>query len=395
MTFQPAPYLLTNQVQHYAWGERGSSAYIARLLELQGVADDTPFAELWMGTHPLGMSTVDDEGRRLPLAELVERYPVELLGRRVASSFADRFPFLLKVLSPAEALSIQLHPSRDQAMQLHAKDPAHYPDDNHKPEIAIAIEGLDALAGLQDIAELQTLLNGSPVLRSFVNFEAFSGQPAQLVPRLAFLALLRSAVEKPDELAHVIELLARQINQKNRLQYREKMFLELLDKYPGDVGLLSIFFLKLHTLGKGQALFLPTGVPHAYLKGNIVECMASSDNVIRAGLTPKFKDIPALMEVTNDLQPILYAADGPDYVYAPPVSEFRVARHELQPGRLLTDKNDGVRILLLLAGRLRLAWPGGTLEVLRGQSVLLPGSLNELGIECLEAAQLYVTDVPA
>lgn len=394
MTFLPRPYLLVNHIQHYAWGERGPSAYIARLLDLQGVEKDKPFAELWMGAHPLGPSTLEYEGQPISLSELVERYPVEVLGKRVAAWFADQFPFLLKVLSAAEPLSIQLHPSREQAALLHRNDPAHYPDANHKPEIAIALESLHTLAGLKDSADIKNLLNGSPVLRSFVSFETFSGQPTHLLPKLAFLALMRNSVEKPDDLAHVIDLFARQIKKKNRPLYQEQLFLELIDKYPGDVGLLSIFFLKLHTLEKGQAIFIPAGVPHAYLKGNIVECMASSDNVIRAGLTPKFKDIPALLDVTNDQAPIIYSADGPAYTYSPAVREFRVSRHELSAGQTLDDRNDGVRLLLVLHGSLRLAWQSDTLVAERGQSVLLPGSLSEVGIECLEASELYTVDVP-
>ncbi len=394
MTFLSRPYILTNKIQHYAWGEKGKSAYIARLLGLQGVEDNTPFAELWMGTHPLGTSTLEYEGRQMPLSELVERYPAEVLGKRVAALFANQFPFLLKVLSADEPLSIQLHPSKEQAAILHQKDPAHYPDANHKPEIAIALESLRALAGLRDGAEIETLLNGSPALRGFVVFESFSGQPRHLYARLAFLSLLRKAVEKPQELAHVIDLLTRQIKQKNRSEYRDKLFLELFDKYPGDVGLLSIFFLKLHTLEKGQAMFIPAGVPHAYLKGNIVECMASSDNVIRAGLTPKFKDIPALLEVVNDKSVSLYFPETADYLYKTPASEFRVGKSELEAGHKIRDISRDVRILFILRGRLRLAWQAGTLEAERGQSVLLPGSLNEVEIECLDASEIYAVDVP-
>lgn len=395
MTYSSRPYLLSNKIQHYAWGERGPSAFIPRLLGLQSVAADTPFAELWMGTHPLGSSAVmADDGGQIPLAELVARYPQQVLGPRVVAAFGNQFPFLLKVLSAGEPLSIQLHPSKTQAVALHRKDPEHYPDDNHKPEIAIALESLQALAGLRPPGEIQAFLAGFPALRDFIDFEAFAEQPERQLSRLAFLALLRGAVERPDELARVIPVLAGRLQQEQPRDYRERLLLELLPKYPGDVGLLSIFFLNLHMLEKGQALYLPAGVPHAYLKGNIVECMSSSDNVVRAGLTPKFKDIPALIDVATDGQPTLYSADRPSYVYDPPVGEFRVGRREQEPGTSFTDRSDAVRILLVLHGRLRLAWNGGTLEAAQGQSLLLPGSLKEVGIECLEKSELYIAAVP-
>jgi len=192
----------------------------------------------------------------------------------------------------------------------------------------------------------------------------------------------------------VIARVADLLEKKETPDYREKLFGELVAKYPGDVGLLSIFFLNLRVLEKGQALFIPAGVPHAYLRGDIVECMASSDNVIRAGLTPKFKDIPALLEVANEMQPVFYSPDAASFVYAPPAAEFRVSRQELQAGRTFTERNDAVRILLVLRGRLRLAWQGGRLEAGQGQSVLLPGSLSEVGVECLESSELYIADVP-
>jgi len=389
MTFLTRPYLLNNPIQNYAWGEKGSSAFIARLLGLQNIASDTPLAELWMGTHALGPSSLEYEGNSILLSELVARYPAQVLGGRVAVAFANQFPFLFKVLSAGEPLSIQLHPSKEQAEWLHRQDPAHYPDDNHKPEIAIALESLDALAGVRDAAEIEAMLEAFPALKAFVGP---SSAPSSALA--AFLALMRRAVEAPQELARAIDEVAGQVRQKGAPSYQEKLFLELIERYPGDVGLLSIFFLKLHRLEKGQAMFIPAGVPHAYLKGDIVECMASSDNVIRAGLTPKFKDIPALIEVANDQAPVIYSAVGPAYAYAAPVREFRVSRYELQTGQALRERNDGVRLLLVLRGGLGLKWQDGTLAITRGQCVLLPGSLSEVGIECQEGAEYYVVGVP-
>jgi len=394
MTFLSQPYILTNQIQPYAWGERGRSAFIPKLLGMQDVDDSAPFAELWMGTHPLGTSSLLHHNQQTLLSELVQRYPVEILGLRVASTFENQFPFLLKILSANEPLSIQLHPSKAQAEALHTKDPKNYPDPNHKPEIAIALEQLRALAGIRDTQQIEALMKQYPELRAFINYKSFSREPKNKQMKLAFLSLFRNAVAKPRDLKKVIDSMAGRLNKKNNLTYREKLFLEMSLKYPGDVGLLSIFFLKLHTLHKGQAMFIPAGIPHAYLQGNIVECMASSDNVVRAGLTGKFKDIPALLDIVNSKSVIKFSPQTSNFVYSAPVREFRIEKMEIKAGKKRIEKNDSVRILLLLRGKLQLTWPNGSLTVAQGQSVLMPANLSEVQIECLETSELYKADVP-
>ena len=394
MAFLSKAYVLTNKIQRYEWGERGESAFIAKLLDMRGVDANTPLAEMWMGTHPLGTSELKYAGKPVLLSDLVQRYPVEILGRRVATAFVSQFPFLLKVLSANEPLSIQLHPSKAQAAALRQKDPAHYPDSNHKPEIAIALENLQALAGLRDAQQITALMAKYPALCDFVEFETFSDQPKSKLSKLAFQALLSNAMTHPDDMALVIEQVTASVHKKSGLNYREELFLKMSVKYPGDVGLLAIFFLKLHNLEKGQAMFIPAGVPHAYLKGNIVECMASSDNVIRAGLTPKFNDIPALLNVVTDQPVILYTPNAPSYVYPAPVSEFRISKLALETGQVIDESSDSVRVLLILSGKLKLLWTDGALEGRRGQAILIPASLMDVEMECLETCEIYKADVP-
>lgn len=394
MAFLAKAYILTNKIQHYEWGERGPDAFIANFLALSDVPENKPLAELWMGTHPLGTSTLNYGGKPALLSDLVQRYPVEILGQRIATTFISQFPFLLKILSANEPLSIQLHPSKEQALMLRQKDPAHYPDSNHKPEIAIALEELQALAGLRDAESIAALMDTFPALANFVEFNTCAAQPESKRPKLAFQSLLSHAMRKPTEMTQVIERMDAILYAKSEKNAHETLFLEMLPKYPGDVGLLALFFLNLYTLSKGQAMFIPAGVPHAYLKGNIVECMASSDNVIRAGLTPKFNDIPALLNVVTDQLPVIYTPNAPDYTYPAPVSEFCLSKLALQPGQHVSESSDSVRILLILSGKLKLSWPDGTLEVMRGQSVLLPASLPQVEMECLESAEVYKADVP-
>lgn len=394
MPFTSKPYTLTAVIQNYAWGGRGPSAFIPKLLGMKNVDPSTPFAEIWMGTHPLGTSSLLYQNEQMPLSRLIQQYPSEILGGRVAAAFENQFPFLLKVLSADETLSIQLHPSKEQAEKLHAKDPSHYPDANHKPEIAIALDALQALAGIREPKQIEAVLVGYPELRKFIRLKAQHRQPKSGLGRMAFAALFQNALDHPRELESVIQKLVERLGKKQRLDAREKLFLELSAKYPGDVGLLSIFLLKLHRLKKGQAMFIPAGVPHAYLKGNIIECMASSDNVIRVGLTGKFKDIPALLDVFTDKAAVKFLPASPNFVYPVQTREFRLQKIELKLGRNLLDKSDSVRVVLVVSGKFKLKWGRGEMAAARGQAILVPASLGVAEIECLETGECYKADVP-
>lgn len=145
------PYLLKNKVQHYKWGAIGTMAYIPQLLG-EKAESDKPYAELWIGAHPSFSSEIVIDEVAFPLYDIIQKFPKEILGEYVLNNYSKNLPFLFKVLSAAEALSIQAHPNKQQAISLYARDPEHYPDDNHKPEIAIA---LDELTPWSDLDHLQ------------------------------------------------------------------------------------------------------------------------------------------------------------------------------------------------------------------------------------------------
>ena len=148
ITFEAKLYQLKNTIQHYAWGSKNADAFIPHLLGIE-VENNKPYAELWIGTHPKAPSIVVDSGNKILLNKFIELYPTEILGEATARQFNNRLPFLFKVLRAAEALSIQTHPNKIQAEELHRLDPVNYPDDNHKPEIAISIDELTCLLGLR------------------------------------------------------------------------------------------------------------------------------------------------------------------------------------------------------------------------------------------------------
>jgi len=173
---KPQPYMLENTIQHYEWGSRGKNAFIPQLLNIK-TEKDKPYAELWMGAHPKASSKIIVDVKEIDLAEVIREYPIETLGRKTVKKFSNTLPFLFKVLSANEALSIQAHPSKRQAISLHKKDPIIYPDSNQKLEIAIALDSLTALVGFKPFNQIMQTLKKYPQIHHFIGKEYFRIPP--------------------------------------------------------------------------------------------------------------------------------------------------------------------------------------------------------------------------
>ena len=394
------PYKLRNQIQHYAWGARNEKAFIPKLLGVDPVPDQ-PYAELWMGTHPNGPSAIDVNGRTVPLKEWIAQDPESILGRNTANRFNKGLPFLLKVLSAEQALSIQAHPNQSQAVQLHARDPQHYPDANHKPEIAIALDSLTALAGFRSSGDLNGALNRYPEITGFVGqktSQAFLENPKGQMKQF-FSEILSGAQSRPDRLQDAINELRNRLSESIHRDEHEILFLELRKRYPEpDIGLLILFLLNLIHLNPGEGIFLKAGLPHAYVKGNIVECMANSDNVVRAGLTPKFKDIETLTQILD------YEQGHPEVIhpeldethtrYQPPIPEFQLQRLILKSGQSLpVQMNRGMQFLLVIEGSFQIAWNQNQKESFqKGDSVFLPAIMQSYCILSETDCLLFIAE---
>lgn len=406
-TPQARPYLLTNSIQHYAWGTTNEAAFIPKFLG-RPVEPDTPYAELWIGAHPKAPSHVLADGKTIAINEWISRFPERLLGQRVAEQF-DNLPFLFKVLSAGQALSIQTHPNKKQAEILHAKDPEHYPDDNHKPEIAIALDHLTALVGFKTLPELQNMLEDYPeisVLMGLHTSEAidhfFNDQPDQTesqILQLFYTSLLQKSLNAPDQLLQAINALRKRLQFEYALTEADELFLELSEIYTdADIGLFSLYAFNLVHLEKGEGVFLEAGIPHAYVKGNIVECMANSDNVVRAGLTPKFKDIQTLIDIVQykpGKLPIFKDDFKQDaYTYQTPVPEFVVTRRSLNKGKSLKIADASMHMVLVLEGKAELTWPDGSAVYSQGDVVFIPACLPEYQWKAEAPLMLYEVRVP-
>ncbi|CAF1515127.1 unnamed protein product [Adineta ricciae] len=282
-------------VQPYAWGMIGASSLVAQLASKFASVDSTqPYAEYWMGTHPKGESYLLDDKQT-----------------SVKAYLQRDLPFLFKVLSVETALSIQAHPNKEHAKILHKQNPKEYPDDNHKPEMAIALTKFECLCAFRPYEEIKQFIEKYEQLQILCgkkNCEEFS----QSVSSQAELSIQESLLKKlysnlmqssPTIISQCVDAHL-QVVQSETTNDLSCLFARLNKQYPGgDVGLFSIYFFNYITLNAGEAILLKANIPHAYLHGQCIECMACSDNVVRAGLTPKFKDIPTLIDML-DYQPL-------------------------------------------------------------------------------------------
>ena len=283
---------LQGAVQSYAWGMIGASSLVAQLAaKSTSVVLTQPYAEYWMGTHPKGQSYILDQDK-CSLKSYLKR----------------DLPYLFKVLSVETALSIQAHPNKEHAKILHQSNPKEYPDDNHKPEMAIALTKFECLCAFRPYEEINRFLQqyeqlqilcGSELCEQFATAQENERKP--LLKKL-YSNLMQSSSNVINKSVE-IHLKSLESTSESNGELNE-LFRRLNKQYPGgDVGLFSIYFFNYMVLKPGEAILLKANVPHAYIHGECVECMACSDNVVRAGLTPKFKDIPTLIDML-DYQPL-------------------------------------------------------------------------------------------
>lgn len=305
-----APFKLRPAVQYYAWGMPGARSLVARLL---GEADDKKtYAELWYGAHPKApsMAVIPNVGP-VPLDSLISFLPEEVLGRGLINRFGETLPFLFKVLSinPDFGLSIQAHPDKKLAEKLHLKDPANYPDPNHKPEIAIPVTPLTLLYGFRPLDEINNVIKIIPALQSLAGFSE--------VQDSAKLKILFSNILLADSeiIRKIVQSIESEYAETNPSDLHVQWFTTLQEKYGDtDAGLIVMFLMNIIKVEPGQGIYIKPNTCHSYLQGDLLECMANSDNVVRAGLTSKFKDSSTLIEMLEYLpsmkSPVLSPAEG-------------------------------------------------------------------------------------
>ncbi|XP_031108042.1 mannose-6-phosphate isomerase 1 isoform X2 [Ipomoea triloba] len=400
-------------VRNYDWGRIGRESGVARLYSRNTgdeIQEGKPYAEFWMGTHESGPSYVVVGGAPpgriaenglsngvakqkfvVTLKDWIRRNP-SVLGDKVLNKWGPDLPFLFKVLSVAKALSIQAHPDKDLAACLHKEQPLVYKDSNHKPEMTLALTDFEALCGFVSFGELKVVLQtvpeigevvGNAYVEQLINLNEQDGaENAKLTLRLLFTKLMSSS---KDVISKVISKLISRLNKKNEqrnLCEKEQLVLRLEKQYPGDVGVLAAFLFNYVKLKAGEALYLGANEPHAYLLGECIECMATSDNVVRAGLTPKHLDVETLCSMLTYKQgfpEILKGNALNPYTtrYLPPFEEFEVDRCTLPPAaKVVFPAVPGPSIFVVMAGEGTMTTPSSNEIVAEGDVLFSPANTN-------------------
>lgn len=373
---------LINTVQNYAWGNKQA------LTELYGIAnpDNLPLAELWMGAHPKSSSQIRDKhGELHSLRAIIDADKPGMLGTAVARRFAE-LPFLFKVLSAEMPLSIQVHPDKAAAEAGYARENArhipldspqrNYKDANHKPELVYALTPFLALNGFRPFVSIaQALLplaNTHPALNRFISAPG----EHSLRDMFAFLMGMQGVYK-----AQLLRSLHTAMQTEQGNDWQAMRFIS--QYFPDDNALIAPLLLNVITLQPGEAMFLTAQTPHAYLHGVALEIMANSDNVLRAGLTPKHIDIDELISRVN------FAAKPPETLltqpqqynnethFPVPADDFAFSLHTISTQGCRIDQ-PGAAILFCLQGRVELDDGQQKLSLAPGESVFIAASDNAI-----------------
>jgi len=374
-----------NPIQEYAWGSHHA---IAELLG-QPVPSDQPQAELWMGAHPKAPSMVATGAGWEPLDALISKFPIEFLGASTAATFGGRLPFLFKVLAAVRPLSIQAHPSPTQAAAGFAREnregipitapERNYRDNNHKPEIICALTPFWALCGFRNVDETISLFSTLDITGLGSELHLLKTHPGTTGLQRFFESLMSFDTDRANGITTELANKARTLADKDPVF---QWVTALNDAYPGDVGILAPVLLNLVCLKPGQAMFLPAGELHAYLKGTGIELMANSDNVLRGGLTAKHIDVPELLDVLS-FDPRAVSIQDPNRVsdteeiYESPAEEFVLSRITLNPPDIhRSAETRSIEMLLCVDGDVTVFGRGDetAVTVQQGTSVLVPAA---------------------
>ena len=376
-------YEMTNVIQEFAWGSKTS---FNQLFDIDN-PNNLPQAEIWMGSHPNGCSNVLMDGVQVRLSELIDSDKDRFLSTVINRDFGE-LPYLFKVLAADSALSVQVHPNKTEAEEgFHREELAQIPisaayrnyrDTNHKPELVYALTSYQAMNGFRSISEIITLFSeiDQPQLKTMLNRLIVNPLPEGL--RDFFVELLSLKSEEKNSAVEQLLLTAREKSHEELFS----LIITLSEQYPGDIGLFTPLILNVLTLEPGEAMYLDARTPHAYLSGTGLEIMANSDNVLRAGLTPKHIDVTELALCTLfeekpvetlKLTPI---QNGECITFPVPVPDFKFSVYSAPLNEL--NSPIGAEILLPLDDELVLSHRSGeTLTVKKGRSVFIPAYVDE------------------
>lgn len=353
---------LQGKVQPYAWG---GSQFIPALLQ-QDNPEKKPFAEYWMGAHDNAPAdVVGANGQKQALNALVAQDPATLLGKTVQERFG-KLPYLFKVLDVKDMLSIQVHPEKQAAVAAFAAENQqgiplsapnrNYKDDNHKPELMLALSDFWLLHGFKPAARLKKVLQQTPELQFLLPIFGEGN----------YAALYKTVMEMDQQevndrlqplLNRILPLYEQGALKKEEEDFwAARAFKTFCEPGRTDRGIFSIYLFNVVNLHPGEAIFQDAGILHAYLEGQNIEIMANSDNVLRGGLTNKHIDVSELMKHVRfePIEPaVIKGVPGRvagEEIFPTPVNDFELHRLTIKAGGSLTVTATTADIFFVYAG---------------------------------------------
>lgn len=388
-------------VQNYAWG---GFDFIPQLL---GFENDSkkPCAEYWLGAHPSAAAEIVAASAPNNLQNFIQQNPTEVLGKDVYSTFQE-LPYLFKVLDVKDMLSIQVHPSKTEAIKgFEAEEAAgidikaanrNYKDKNHKPEVMVALSDFWLLHGFKNEQLVERTLEDVPELNILL----------PIFKKEGYKNLYQYLMEMDQELVDtmLVSLVKRELRKKKNNELDKsmpgwwvaKLYEGGFDEKNIDRGIFSIYLFNIVYLKKGEAIFQGAGIPHAYLEGQNVELMANSDNVLRGGLTPKHIDVPELLKHTLfepiEPKPIAVKQINNEKFYPCPVADFGISAIELNAGESYSALTTSLEILLVIEGTV-LVKQNESLIIKKGEALAVVAN-QEYSITATGKTLLYKAFVP-
>ncbi len=399
---KPAIYKLKGVIRNYDWG---GTEFLSKLLSVPN-PEQKPMAEYWLGAHETDSSVVVTKDGDIPLNQFIAGDKENILGRTITKKF-DGLPFLLKILDVKDMLSIQVHPSKHTAEVEFARENKerislkathrNYKDDNHKPELMVALSDFWLLHGFKPVEKLRTTLQSIPELRSLMKIFDATG----------YDQLYKTVMEMPQQtvnetLQPVLDRII-PLYYKNELKKDDENFwaaraaITFNQSQKIDRGIFSIYFFNLLHLKPSEGIFQDAGLPHAYLEGQNVEIMANSDNVLRGGLTTKHIDVKELMKnikFEETIPDILFSEKtGKEKLYKTAAPDFRLSRILLKKDDDFSFHSVTGEIILAISGKVLISSDIDQLEIHKGEAVFII-SHQKIFLEALVDADLYRASVP-
>ena len=398
--------LIRGAIRNYAWGSRSAIA------EFTGRPAPTahPEAELWLGAHPGDPARLEGPRGETSLLDAIAEDPQAQLGSAVRDRYGDVLPFLVKVLAAEEPLSLQAHPSAEQAVEGYQREDRrrvplkspmrNYRDRSHKPELLVALGDFEALVGFRPAARSVALMRALevPGLDPFIGLLADQSDASSL--RALFTTWITAPQPDLDVLIPAVLEGAVSYIRSGATEFAPEFraVLELGERYPGDAGVLAALLLNRISLKCGEGIFLPAGNLHSYLQGMAMEVMANSDNVLRGGLTPKHVDVPELLRVL-DFTPVVDARvrtrrDGIELVYETPTAEFAAPVLILDGDDLghevdVPSCHDGPQVLVCTEGSVIVRAKSDEVLMQRGAAAWVAADDGPIRLEATQPARLF------